>query len=70
MDHITYDERLNYLAELAVKGRLQSLAQVAEKFSCSERTVKRMLYHLRYKGINVHYSPALKKFIIKPTGDI
>lgn len=69
MDYITYEERLNYLEELASKGRLRSLAQIADKFNCSERTVSRMLYHLRYKGINIRYSSTLKKFVVDSAPD-
>jgi len=69
MDYILYDERLDYLADLASKGRLISLSQVAAKFDCSERTVSRMLYHLRCKGISIKYSFPLKKFVIDSAPD-
>lgn len=63
MDYILYNQRLDYIAELASKGRLFSLAQVASIFDCSERTARRMIYHLRQKGIYITYSFSLKKFI-------
>lgn len=64
MDYVRYEQRLAYLVELASKGRLLSLSQVSSSFDCSERTVKRMLSHLRNKGISINYSPSLKKFLI------
>lgn len=64
MDYLQYEQRLAYLTELASKGRLFSLAQVASLFDCNERTVCRMLDHLRKKGIHIAYSFPLKKFLI------
>lgn len=69
MDYLQYEQRLAYLTELASKGRLLSLAQVASRFDCSERTVRRMLYHLRHKGIYITYSFTFKKFLISSTPD-
>lgn len=69
MDYVKYEQRLAYLVELASKGRFLSLSQVSKTFDCNKRTVKRMLNHLRQKGIRIHYSPALKKFLIDFEGD-
>lgn len=69
MDYLQYEQRLSYLTELASKGRLLSLSQVASRFDCSERTVKRMISHLRTKGISIKYSRTLKKFTIYFHGD-
>lgn len=68
MDYRLYEQRLEYLTDLASKGRLLSLAQVASLFDCSKSTVKRMLCHLRTKGIHINYSPTFKKFIINSPG--
>lgn len=69
MDYDQYGERLSYLTELASKGRFISLSQVASRFDCSKRTVKRMIGHLRAKGILITYSRTLKKFTINFQGD-
>lgn len=65
MDYITYEERLRYLLEMAEKNRLLSLKQAAEKMGCSVRTIKRMLYHLRMKGHNIHYSHLSRRFVVR-----
>lgn len=69
MDYDQYKQRLSYLTELASKGRLLSLGQVASHFDCSKRTVKRMIGHLRNKGISIKYNRTLKKFTINFQGD-
>lgn len=69
MEHDLYEQRLNYLTELASKGRLFSLRQAASLFDCNERTVSRMLYRLRNKGIDIAYSFTLKKFLINSAPD-
>ena len=45
-------ERLDYLLEMVEKGQCVSLIQVAEKFDCSESTVKRMITELRVREYN------------------
>ncbi|MBP7210657.1 MAG: HTH domain-containing protein [Paludibacteraceae bacterium] len=65
MNYLTYTERLNYLLEMIEKGKLNSLQQAAEKFDCSQRTIKRMLKTLRMRGYNIEYCKATKKFFVK-----
>ena len=65
MDYFTYEERLKYLHEMALKGRLISVSEAARKLDCSNRTIKRMLSHLRLKGHNIRYSYTLKRFVIR-----
>ncbi|HEY0896910.1 MAG TPA: HTH domain-containing protein [Sphingobacteriaceae bacterium] len=65
MDYFTYEERLNYLLELAQKGRFLSQRQMAQKFECSEATIKRMVKHLKGRGHDLRYSRALNKFYIE-----
>ncbi len=69
MDYDQYEQRLAFLTELASKGRFLSLSQVASHFDCSKRTVKRMIGHLRNKGVSIKYSRTLRKFTINFEGD-
>ena len=62
MKFIERKEKQNYLLELIEKGRCISLQQIAIKFECSERTVKRMLSELRDEGHKIKYCKYLKKF--------
>jgi DeoR/GlpR family transcriptional regulator of sugar metabolism len=65
MDYRSYEKRLEYILELIEKNRFRSLDDVASKFDCSTRTVKRMLNHLRDNGHDIHYDRLQKKYFIK-----
>ncbi len=65
MDYRSYEKRLEYLLELIEKNRLRSIENVAANFSCSTRTVKRMLTHLRENGHDIQYDRLGKKYFIK-----
>lgn len=65
MDYRTYQNRLAYLLELAERQRLRSVNEIAQRFDCSGRTVKRMLNHLREQGHDIQYDRLQKKFILK-----
>jgi DeoR/GlpR family transcriptional regulator of sugar metabolism len=67
MDYRSYEKRLNYILELIEKNRFRSIADVAVRFSCSTRTVKRMLNHLRDKGHDIQYDRLQKKYFVKKT---
>lgn len=58
-------QRLDYLLEMVEKGQCISLMQIAEKFNCSESTVKRMITELRDEGYNIKYCKLNRKFLIK-----
>jgi predicted DNA-binding transcriptional regulator YafY len=64
MDYRSYEKRLTYVLELIMKGRLRSIEDVAGRFSCNVRTVKRMLNHLRDQGHDIKYDRKLKKYFI------
>ena len=55
MKFIKKNQRLDYLLYMIERGRCQSLGQVASKFECSERTVKRMIYALKNEGHEIKY---------------
>jgi transposase len=63
MDYLTYSKRIKYLIELIEKGQLKSCGQAAEKFGCSERTIRRMLNRIRDEGIEVSYSKTGKYYL-------
>ncbi len=65
MNYIDYHSKITYLKESIQKGRIYSLADVAIKFACSERTIKRMLSNLREQGFNVQYCRKMNKFLEK-----
>jgi biotin operon repressor len=65
MDYRSYEKRLEYVLELITKNRFRSLEGIAAKFSCSTRTVKRMLNHLRDQGHDIRYDRQQKKYFIK-----
>jgi len=65
MDYRSYEKRLEYVLELISKNRFRSLEATAEKFSCSTRTIKRMLNHLRENGHDIQYDRQQKKYFIK-----
>lgn len=65
MDYRSYEKRLDYIVELITKNRFRSIAAVATRFSCSTRTVKRMINHLRDRGHDIRYDRLEKKYFIK-----
>ena len=56
-------EKLIYLLELIEKGRCTSLSEMAKRFDCSKRTIKRMVAILREEGNNIRYCQKNRKFI-------
>lgn len=65
MDYRSYEKRLDYTLELIAKNRFRSIETTAIRFSCSTRTVKRMLNHLRDRGHDIQYDRLQKKYFIK-----
>ncbi len=67
MRFIERKQKIEYLLEMIEKGRCNSYHQIAEKFECSESTVKRMLSDLKEEGHDIKYCKGLGKFIVKKT---
>ncbi|WP_143013845.1 DeoR family transcriptional regulator [Mucilaginibacter sp. OK268] len=65
MDYRSYEKRLDYILELIGKNRFRTIDDAATRFSCSTRTVKRMLNHLRDRGHDIQYDRLQKKYFIK-----
>jgi biotin operon repressor len=63
MRFIERKKKMDYLLESIEKGRVRSLENVAEKFECSTRTIKRLLSDLREDGHSVRYDKKNKKFL-------
>lgn len=67
-DAMTYRERkekLEYLLDRIEKGWCYDLAIAAEKFSCSKRTVERMLNDLRAEGYSIKYCRKINRYFIE-----
>jgi biotin operon repressor len=62
MNFRTYEQRLEYILDQLSKNRFRSLEITARRFSCSVRTVKRMIAHLREKGYDIRYDRLQKKY--------
>ena len=67
MDYLIYAERLNYLLHQIERGRVSSPNEVAEKYNCSERTVRRMINHLRAAGHEIRYCRRRLRYYIAET---
>jgi DeoR/GlpR family transcriptional regulator of sugar metabolism len=65
MDYRSYEKRLEYILELVSKNRFRSIEATASRFSCSSRTIKRMLSHLRDQGHDIQYNRQQKKYFIR-----
>ena len=55
MDYYNYSRKLDYLKNLIERGKLNSPSQVSDKFECSERTIRRMIEHLKKTGCKIEY---------------
>ncbi len=65
MDYITYSERLDYLLDLIKNEKLSSPREVADKFDCSEKTVRNMINCLLEKGFEIYNCKRNKKYYLK-----
>lgn len=64
MDYLIYTERLNYLLHQIERGRVSSPLEMAEKYDCSERTIRRMINQLRDSGHEIHYCRRRLKYYL------
>ena len=65
MRFIERKQKIEYLLEIIKKGRCISLEQVALKFECSSRTIKRMIAELREEGYEIKYCRVQRKYCIE-----
>lgn len=64
MAYLKYNDRLKHILSIIEKGGLSSPNQLANTYSCSEKTIRNMINTLRELGYNIEYSKTLKKYII------
>jgi predicted DNA-binding transcriptional regulator YafY len=55
--------KIDYLLELINKNKCITPDQVAQKFGCSARTVKRMIAILREEGHNIKFCKISSKYV-------
>ncbi len=55
MDYFNKFKRLEYLLEIIEKGQALSPTILANKFNCSEKTIRRMINDLRMIGHDVSF---------------
>lgn len=65
MDYKTYTQRSSYLLYMLEKGQVASPSDVAEKYDCSEKTVRRMINYLRDDGHDIKYSKHGRKYLLR-----
>jgi predicted DNA-binding transcriptional regulator YafY len=65
MNYLTYSQRLENLIKDIKLGKTQSPKKLAEKYCCSEKTIRRMINHLRLKGYKITYCRKNLKYLIK-----
>jgi predicted DNA-binding transcriptional regulator YafY len=62
MDYLSYSLRLENILEGIKKGNIDSPHQLADKYSCSEKTIRRMINHLRARGHDIEYCRRTRKY--------
>tara|TARA_B110000908_G_C10098165_1_gene377288 strand:- start:190 stop:402 length:213 start_codon:yes stop_codon:yes gene_type:complete len=65
MRYLERKQKMEYLLEMIEKNRCISLKQIADKYGCSERTVGRMIAHLKEEGNAITYCKMSKKYTKK-----
>lgn len=61
---LTYQERLDYIVQLAEQNSTGTPESLAKKFGVSKRTIKRMVHLLREKGIPIKYNRDVQTYQI------
>ena len=64
MDYYNYSLRLEDIIDKIKKGGMPSPKELARKYACSERTVRRMINLLRSKGNEIKYCRKTNKYLI------
>ncbi len=65
MDYPTYTRRIAYLKSVLEKGWPSSPQTLATRFSCSKRTVRRMINTLRAEGLDIGYDRSTSKYFLR-----
>jgi predicted DNA-binding transcriptional regulator YafY len=69
MDYITYSRRLTQILGRIESQRLESPKQIALSFGVSEKTIRRMINHLRESGYPIEYCRKRKKYLLRSHAD-
>lgn len=64
MTQIFYRDRLCRLLALIGSKQARSVAFVARRMECCERTVKYLVARLRKEGHDIRYDKALKRYVL------
>lgn len=66
MDYVTYSKKLAVVKEYIKNGWANTPCTLAKKLDISERTIFRMIAHLKDTGINIEYNKSDKTYHIYP----
>ena len=64
IDHLTYQQHMDYVLDLVKKGGLSSPNDLTIKFNCTEKTIRNIIKGLKLKGYPIKYSKSLKRYIL------
>jgi len=64
MTYTEYSKRLAYLKEMISRGSVDSPHVIAEKWGCSEKTVRNMINPLREDGMNIQYHRGIGRYFL------
>lgn len=64
MDYLTYTKRLELVLRSIKTGCAISPHQIAKRYGCSEKTIRRMINHLRAAGYEITYDRKQKKYFV------
>ncbi len=64
MDYLTYNEKIDAFKSLARMKATGSPREVADRLNLSERTIKRMAYRLRQRGVNIFFDRGIQSYIL------
>jgi len=64
MTYPEYSKRLDYLKEKLNTGSVGSPQSIADRWGCSEKTVRNMINRLREDGLEIRYDRRLGKYFL------
>ncbi|MCB0735969.1 MAG: HTH domain-containing protein [Bacteroidetes bacterium] len=64
MDYVSYNHCLQRILELVKFKRTGTPKALAQKLNVSERTLRRMIAHLKEEGIAIRYNRSIQSYTI------
>lgn len=64
MDYLTYNEKMDAFKHLAKMRATGTPKEAAHRLEISERTIKRMAFRLRQRGIPIFFDRGLQTYIL------